>query len=144
MNGVFIESKINDAVSQISIEAFLIEIFGTIKKTEKAHAKKPAWVKKLQELLWEEHIDYSLKQLGLILDIHPIHLSREFNRYFGTSFGNYIRLLKLNKAFYLITSEKFSMTEIGYRCGFYDQSHFISNFKRVYNTTPTKILRTTR
>jgi|TARA_B110000238_G_C16123813_1_gene438313 AraC family transcriptional regulator len=141
MNKVFIESKINDQYSNISIEAFLIDIFSTIKENKEKYYKNPTWVKKLQELLVEEQIDYSLKNLSSILDIHPIHLSREFKRYFGTSLGNYIRLLKLNKAFYLITSNKFSMTEICYQCGFYDQSHFITNFKQIYNTTPTKLLK---
>jgi len=141
MNKVFIESKINDQYSNLSIETSLITIFDSVKETKKKSLKKPLWVKNLQELLLEEEIDYSLKNLSSILKIHPIHLSREFSRYFGTTLGNYIRLLKLNKAFYLLTSNKFSMTEICYKCGFYDQSHFISNFKSVYKTTPSNLLK---
>ncbi|NQY29801.1 MAG: helix-turn-helix domain-containing protein [Flavobacteriaceae bacterium] len=52
-----------------------------------------------------------------------------------------MRLLKLNKAITLISSNKHSMTEICYKCGFYDQSHFISNFKSIYNTTPSNFLK---
>jgi AraC-like DNA-binding protein len=141
MNKVFIESKINDNYSNLSIEALLIDVFGTIKETQKISSKKPDWVNRLQELLTEEQTDYSLNYLSAVLGIHPIHLSREFNRYFGTSLGDYIRLLKVNKAFYLIASNKISMTEICYQCGFYDQSHFISSFKRIYNTTPSKLFR---
>ena len=141
MNKVFIESKVNDQYSNLSIETLLIEIFSTIKEPKEKSSKKPIWVKKLQELLFEEQIDYSLKNLSSILGIHPIHLSREFSRYFGTTLGNYIRLIKLNKAFYLINANKLSLTEICYQCGFYDQSHFISNFKSVYNTTPTDIIK---
>jgi len=141
MNQVFIESKINDQYSNLSIESSLIEIFNSVKQVQGMHDKKPVWVKKLQELLFEEDIDYSLKNLSSILEIHPIHLSREFNRYFGTSLGTYIRLIKLNKAFCLLSSNKFSMTEICYQCGFYDQSHFITCFKAVYKTTPSKLLK---
>lgn len=141
MNKVFIESKINDPYSHLSIETSLIEIFDAIKQTKARSFKRPLWVKKLQELLLEEEMDYSLKNLSSILAIHPIHLSREFRRYFGTTLGNYIRLIKLNKAFYLLTSNKFSMTEICYTCGFYDQSHFISTFKSVYKTTPSHLLK---
>jgi AraC-like DNA-binding protein len=112
-----------------------------IKETKKGNSKKPPWVNQLKELLIDEQIDYSLRSLSSKLEIHPIHLSREFNRYFGTSLGNYIRLIKLNKAFCLLASNKYSMTEICYKCDFYDQSHFISNFKRIYHTTPTKLLR---
>jgi AraC family transcriptional regulator len=141
MNKVFIESKINDDYSNLAIESLLIDIFSTIKENKKISTAKPDWVNKLQELLLEEQMDYSLNTLSSILGIHPIHLSREFNRYFGTNLGNYIRLLKVNKAFCLIASNTISMTKICYQCGFYDQSHFISSFKRFYNTTPTKLIR---
>jgi AraC-like DNA-binding protein len=141
MNKVFIESKVNDQYSNLSIEASLISIFDSVKDTKEKNLKCPIWVKKLQELLLEDDIDYSLKNLSSLLGIHPIHLSREFSGYFGSTLGNYIRLQKLNKAFYLLTSNKFSMTEICYECGFYDQSHFIASFKSVYKTTPSKLLK---
>jgi AraC-like DNA-binding protein len=141
MNQVFIETKINDQYSNLSIESNLIDIFNTIKESKKASLKKPIWVNQLKELLIEEKTNNSLKSLSSKLGIHPVHLSREFNRYFGTSLGNYIRLIKLNKAFYLLASKNKSMTEICYQCGFYDQSHFISSFKKIYQTTPTKLLR---
>lgn len=140
MNKIFMESKINDSFSNLSIETSLVEIFSSIQQAKNSSVKKPIWVKKLEELILEEEIDYSLKNLSAILEIHPIHLSREFSNYFGTTLGNYIRLLKINKAFCLITSNKLSMTEICYQCGFYDQSHFITNFKRVYNITPSKLI----
>ncbi|MBC2844948.1 helix-turn-helix domain-containing protein [Winogradskyella flava] len=141
INKIFIESKINDHYSNLSIDTSLVNIFNSVNKTNHRSSKKPIWVKKLQELILEEEMDYSLKNLSSILEIHPIHLSREFSRYFGTNLGNYIRLLKLNKAFCLLTSKKFSMTEICYECGFYDQSHFVSSFKSVYNSTPSKLLK---
>jgi AraC family transcriptional regulator len=141
MSKVFIESKLNDRYSSLSIESSLIEIFSTVAATKEKCDKRPTWAKRLQELLMEEQMDYSLVHLSSTLGIHPIHLSREFRRYFGTSLGNYIRLLKLNKAFHLIISNRFSMTEVCYQCGFYDQSHFIKNFKRAYNTSPAKLIR---
>jgi len=141
MNQIFIESKINDPYSNLSIDNHLIAIFNAVKSGKEESSQKPAWVNRLKELLLEEQMDHSLKGLSSALEIHPVHLSREFNRYFGTSLGNYIRLVKLNKAFCLLASNKFSMTEICYQCGFYDQSHFISNFKRVYRSTPTALLK---
>lgn len=141
MNQIFIETKINDQYSNLSIESSLINIFNTIENVTEKQSKVPIWANKLQELLFEENIDYSLNNLSSILGLHPVHLSREFRKYFGTSLGNYLRLIKINKAFNLIVSNKLSMTEICYECGFYDQSHFITNFKRIYNTTPSKILK---
>ncbi len=141
MNQIFVETKINDQYSDLSIENNLIQIFNTIDKSKIKESRKPIWVNQLKELLIEEKTDYSLKNLSSKIGIHPVHLSREFQRYFGTSLGHYIRLIKLNKAFYLLLSKKFTMTEVCYQCDFYDQSHFISNFKRIYCTTPTKFLK---
>jgi len=141
VNSIFMESKINDSYSKMSIENLLVDIFGSMKNSNQKEQKRPVWVNQLQELILEQEMDYSLKNLSDILQVHPNHLSREFSRYFGTSLGNYIRLIKVNQAFNLIVSNQLSMTEICYNCGFYDQSHFITTFKRIYRTTPSKFLK---
>jgi hypothetical protein len=42
-----------------------------------------------------------------ILQIHPTHLSRDFESYFNfTALGNYVRLIKLNKAFDTIINKQ--------------------------------------
>jgi len=141
MNKVFLETKINDPSSQLSIELLMIEIFDKIKTQEAdKFTKKPGWVKKLQELLLDTETDYTLAALSKELNIHPVHLSRGFHKYFGITLGQYVRRLKVNKAIMLMSSNQFSMTEICYQCGFYDQSHFISNFKSIYHTTPSSFL----
>jgi len=142
MNKVFLETKVNDNKSQLSIELLMIDIFNKIKTQESnKYKKKPDWVKKLQEIILDSETDHTLTLLSKELNVHPVHLSRGFHKYFGTTLGQYIRQLKLNKAITLISSNKLSMTEICYKCGFYDQSHFISNFKSIYNTTPSNFLR---
>ena len=141
MNLVFVESTTNDAYSELGIDSLLIELFSTMRSSSNHAYQKPAWVHRLKELLWEGPTNYSLAYLSTEVGVHPIHLSRTFSTYFGTGLGNYIRLLKLNKAFCMMMTQKYSLTEICYACGFYDQSHFISNFKRVYQTTPSKLLK---
>lgn len=141
MNSIFLESKMDDHYSSLTVQMLLLEIFQTIENHESSTRTKPDWVNRLQELIMEEPIDHSLKTLSAILQVHPVHLSREFSRYFGTTLGEYVRLQKLNKAVQLMAANKSSMTEICYECGFYDQSHFTSSFKRVYRTTPSKFLR---
>jgi len=138
MNEVFLETKLNDNQSQLSIELLMIDIFNRTKTQEEdKHRKKPEWTKKLQEILLDTEIDFTLTKLSKELNIHSVHLSREFHKYFGTTLGHYIRRLKLNKAIILISTTNFSMTEISYKCGFYDQSHFISNFKKIYKVSPS-------
>jgi AraC-like DNA-binding protein len=112
-----------------------------MKKTSSYKVNRPSWVGNLRELVHEENIEFSLKNLSDILQIHPTHLSRDFSRYFGTTLGNYVRLIKLNKAFNLLLTSKLSITEVGYQCGFYDQSHFTKHFKQAYGFPPKQLQR---
>ncbi len=96
----------------------------------------------MKELITDEpNNNFSLTNLSKELNIHSVHLSRDFSKHFGTTLGQYIRLQKVNKAILLIAKNEFTLTNICYQCGFYDQSHFISNFKRIYNTTPSVFLK---
>jgi len=142
VNKIFLETKINDAHSRLSIELLILEIFTKIDKKNNQLKKQPKWVNTIRELIINEpNNDFSLSNLSKELNIHSAHLSRGFSKYFGTTLGEYIRLQKVNKAMLLIVENEFSMTEICYKCGFYDQSHFILNFKRVYKSTPIKFLK---
>lgn len=142
INKVFLETKINDSYSNTSIDTLIIEIFNTINQPlYKTYNKKPKWLNRLEEILMEDNLQWSLNDLSLQLQIHPVHLSREFSKYFGMTFGQYIRQVKLNKAILLINANVLSMTEICYACGFYDQSHFIRTFKTYYGNTPLKLLK---
>lgn len=141
MNAIFLESKIKDTNSQLTIDMLLIDIFNTIKlKNNIIGNQTPSWVEQLKEIIHHSpKTCTSLSNLSAILNIHPVHLSREFPKYFKTTIGNYIRTQKLNKALLLIVENKLSMTEICYECDFYDQSHFTTSLKKVYQQTPLKI-----
>lgn len=142
LNRIFLETKVNDSHSQLSIELLILDIFNKLDANIHQLKKKPKWIKIIKELIKEDsNCDFSLSYLSNELNIHSAHLSREFSKYFGMTLGNYIRLQKVNKALLLIAKNEFSMTDICYKCGFYDQSHFILNFKRVYKMTPTNFLK---
>jgi AraC family transcriptional regulator len=145
MNKIFLESKNITVNSQLSIDSLLVNLFSTLKNDSiKMDTITPIWVDKLKEILhYQSDACTSLSHLSSLLNIHPVHLSREFPKYFKTTIGNYIRKQKVNKAIALILSKKLSMTEICYECGFYDQSHFISSFKKIYGETPLQFFKKT-
>ncbi|PQJ78162.1 helix-turn-helix domain-containing protein [Polaribacter porphyrae] len=141
MNAIFLESKVIDVNSQISIDMLLVDVFNAIKSNENSiENQTPIWVEQLKEILHHSpKTCTSLGNLSTLLNIHPVHLSREFPKYFKTTIGNYIRTQKLNKALLLVAKNQLSMTEICYECEFYDQSHFINSFKKMYQQTPLKV-----
>lgn len=140
MNQIFKESKKDDIHSKLSIDMLLLDIFNKIEnRVQSDLQEKPKWVETLNEIIHEEpEICSSLPFLAKQLNIHPVHLSRKFPKYFNSTLGQYLRNQKVNNAALLMTYSRASLTEIGYQSGFYDQSHFISNFKRIYGLTPLK------
>lgn len=140
MNQIFMESKRDDIHSKLSIDMLLLAAFGKIwNKVQLERQVKPKWVKTLQEIIHNEpEVCSSLSLIAKQLNIHPVHLSREFSKYFDSTLGQYLRNQKVNNAALMMSHSDASLTEIGYASGFYDQSHFISNFKRVYGRTPLK------
>jgi len=97
----------------------------------------PCWVNKGRELLHDTpHQQLNLAYIAKELGIHPVHLSRDFARYFNCSFGEYIRKIRIEKALTMINNKNINFSDIVFECGFADQSHFIRSFKTITNTTP--------
>lgn len=139
MYKIFKESKINDSTSETSTNQLLINLFSQLSTQKSYLEKKPIWVKQIHELLHESCIEkFSLTELSQTLNIHPIHLSRDFHKYFNCNLGDYIRKLKINKSLSILTTNEKSLTEIALDCGFADQSHFIRCFKENTGITPLK------
>jgi YesN/AraC family two-component response regulator len=73
---------------------------------------------------------FDLKQISNDLELNPSYVSREFSKYFeNLNFGDYVRKLRIEKAVTLIETSSYTLTEIAYRTGFSDQSHFTRIFK---------------
>lgn len=136
---LFRETKIDDDVSGLSIQTSLLEIFDRmLKKEDKRRNEKPFWTKKLAEMLREEFAEkISLAKLAGELGIHPAHLSRDFSKHFQCSLGEYVRKIRVEKSLALLPEKRLSLTEIAYRCGFADQSHFLRSFKQINGVAPS-------
>jgi AraC family transcriptional regulator len=97
----------------------------------------PGWVNRLKTLLQDDWItDFKLAELASLVDVHPVTLSRNFSRYFGTSFGEYRRQLRIERSLPMVRNGKVPLTQIAFSCGFADQSHFTRNFRRFTGFLP--------
>ncbi|MCS3801184.1 helix-turn-helix domain-containing protein [Niastella sp. OAS944] len=137
MYNVFKEMKLHNGKSQLEIDALLVQLFGAFTK-EKVLIKSqvPAWVKVIREVLHDSPDGWKLIELAKLANVHPVHLSRHFSKYFKVTLGDYIRTIKVQKALSLLPNKQLSLTEIAAECGFADQSHFIRSFKSCHQLTP--------
>ncbi len=124
----------------IEIESLLIDIFDNIKQQTIKLDGTNRIISRVKSFLQEADVDtkYSLQDIGINLNIHPIYLSRLFKEKTGMTIGEYIRKIKLDKACKDLAYSKSTITEIALSSGFYDQSHFIRVFKQNFGTSPLK------
>jgi AraC-like DNA-binding protein len=113
-----------------------------LRENQTKYNKKPTWVSEVNQILNDQFLDnLTLEYLSKTLDIHPVHLSRDFSKYFNSNLGEYIRKLKVQKSLQLITEKGQDLTSIAFECGFSDQSHFTRCFKEVNGINPSEYRR---
>ncbi len=79
------------------------------------------------------------KYLCTILNISERQLERKFKEVIGLTFIQISSVIKIHNARKIIRKNEFlSLTQVGYDCNYFDQSHFIKEFKKFTNTTPKK------
>ncbi len=137
---IFRETKTDDATTLVSIQSLLLETLGKMLRDNRSeNNKKPTWVSEINSILNDQFSDQlSLDYLSKTLDIHPVHLSRDFSKYFHSGLGEYIRKLKVQRSLQMISQEKLNLTTIALDCGFSDQSHFTRCFKEINGITPSQ------
>jgi len=73
-------------------------------------------------------------------NISPRSLQRRFKDEIGLSPMELLQIFRINKAIKMINCPKnIDLTEISYLSGYYDQSHFIRDIKKITRNTPGKI-----
>jgi len=84
--------------------------------------------------------DLSLSEIAVAANISPAHLVRLFRNATGHTPYAYVIRYRVERAYFLFQQRKYSGAEIAQQVGFYDESHLLRHFKRIYGITPTKLL----
>ncbi|PKB16562.1 AraC family transcriptional regulator [Flavobacterium sp. 5] len=137
---IFKETTVDDGTTQLAIQVSLLETLSKMLQDQKLEiSKKPTWVSEINMILNDQFSEnLTLDYLSENLNIHPVHLSRDFSKYFNCSLGEYIRKLKVQRSLQLISQRKLDLTSIAFDCGFSDQSHFTRCFKEINGNTPSE------
>ena len=127
-----------DGSQPAAVECLVNSLVQRPKTTERQRvADVPKWVALVRDLLHDLPAHrWTLAELSKTADVHPNHLSRAFPSYFGCTFGQYIRRVRVERALTLMVGSTQSLCEISHRCGFSDQSHFNRTFRTVLQCTP--------
>jgi AraC family transcriptional regulator len=135
---IYNECRMNDAHTITSIHGLVLQMF-TVSQPQKKEIRLPRWIHSLREIIhdrWDEML--TLKELSASLQVHPVTISKCFPKYFSCTLGDYMRRVKVAKALPLIQEPHRNLTDIAYRCGFADQSHFTRTFKASTGLLPNE------
>jgi AraC family transcriptional regulator len=134
------EFRRKDEGSRVDIEAVMLELLlGDEQDSKPRGCAPPAWLLRIREMLWdEEHRRITLTELSRCVGRHPVQISRQFHHYFGCTISEYMRRVRIARAQSLLSRGDLEVAEIGLVCGFSDQSHFTTAFRRITGMPPNR------
>ena len=91
----------------------------------------------LYQYLIDSKGEIPIQEVVNLSGISERSLERYFKHHIGLSPKFYCRILRFANVFKLIQSDGFNWSDIAYLAGFYDQSHFIKNFKEFTGEEPS-------
>ncbi len=91
-------------------------------------------VKEYIDLHYREPLD--LSALAKEFFLHPVTISKEFNKCFGYSYTQYINSVRICEGAHLLETTQESVTDIAQQCGYDNVNTFLRQFKQIMETTP--------
>ena len=144
------EFRLRDEVSRLAIQSLALGVLAEASRrvvrlaaarSAKAGAsagQAPMWLRQARALV-ELHFAQPLPLASVAerVGVHPVHLARTFRRCYQTTFGGYVRQLRIEFARRELAGSS-SLAAIASAAGFCDQSHFSRSFKQYTGMTPAE------
>jgi AraC family transcriptional regulator len=136
---LYSEFRQPDELAALAIEGLGMELMaGLLRESVREPVKKaPLWLRRAEEIIRSRFADrLALVDIAEAAGIHPVHLAREFRRFYGSTLGQYVRQRRIEYAIGLISKAGSSFADIALAAGFSDQSHFSRTFRKLTGLTP--------
>lgn len=115
------------------VEAFLLQ---KLSLAEKKLPKTIVVSDIMQEMQQDDFFD-NIENVASRYGITPRYLQKLFLQYTGLTPKLYSKIHRFQNSLRLMTQKDASLTSIAYDCGYFDQSHFIREFKSFTGFTPS-------
>lgn len=115
------------------IEAFLLDRLFSLER----NADRMSMIGEITKELQTEALAEDIKSLASKYKLTPRYLQKLFLQYTGVTPKLYHKINRFQRSLSLVTKKENSLTSIAYDCGYFDQSHFIREFKSFTGITPS-------
>lgn len=119
------------------LEAFLIKRLMKTRKT----LETARLVEQLCKAIQAGGSSFNLKKLALKYQISERYIQKIFLDYVGITPQRLFSVQRFTSSLQLVRTASASLTDIGYECGYYDQAHFIREFKSYTGLTPLQVMK---
>lgn len=132
-----------DHLSPVVLDSFILHLLAQVyRRSRQLPQSLPIWLGYADELIRERFMEpLSLAKVAKAVDVHPVHMAREFRRHYSCTVGEQIRRLRLEYACDKLTTTSCTLSDIALSAGFSDQSHFTVAFKKQIGTAPSRYRR---
>ncbi|MBR6606695.1 MAG: helix-turn-helix transcriptional regulator, partial [Prevotella sp.] len=92
----------------------------------------------------EEHLsdaEYSVEQLGRDIGMSRTNLYKKLVSITGKGPHDFIRTIRLKRAYRLLEKSQMNISEVAYRVGYSSPKRFSENFKNEYGMTPSEFVK---
>lgn len=113
----------NDHIERVKIISLFLE-----SKLVRSKVNEPAVFSVINHIIQNKGVS-NVRELAELSCLSTRQLERNFKTFSGFSPKLYLRIIRFQAALDAYGSQDKSLTEIAYECGYYDQSHFIHDFK---------------
>lgn len=133
-----------DFFSSALIDGYILQMLARLARCREARPQSlPTWLGKAHELIRHHFAEpLALGGIAKSVRVHPVHLAREYRRYYNCSIGEQIRRLRIEYACDQLSSTDHCLSEIALASGFSDQSHFTVSFKQQIGMVPSQYRKT--
>lgn len=84
----------------------------------------------------EQEIFHTLSSLAARAHVHPVYLSRIFRQAKGCTITDFQLHTKVSSSLPLLVRSRLPISDIAFRFGFFDDAHYIRNFKKLMGYAP--------
>lgn len=130
--------NMSDNLTEFAGLSAIFDLSGLLRQNRyKADFWPGPWLQRVREYL-DAHCTLPLRvsELVKIAGRHPVHVSREFRRFYGKTLVQFVRERRVLRGAEMLRGSATSITNVSLHCGFYDQSHFTNVFRQVLGCTP--------
>lgn len=118
-----------------ALDAFLVQ---RLKKNKTAH-HKVIIIEQMCKHIRAEGESFSIRTLSDQYGISERYIQKLFLDNVGITPKSFSNIHRFNKSLQLIQTASMPLTSIAYDCGYYDQAHFIKEFKKFTGLTPSAV-----